>query len=115
MKHLLAILMMPAAASADPAAIENAVAKSEPGGWTVSVTLRHADTGWEDFADAWRVELADGTILATRKLSHPHVTEQPFTRSQTGIAMPEGTQSVEIRARTLTDGWGEETYSLKLR
>ena len=95
MKHILIILagLAPAAVSADPAAIVDATARQGAGGWTVSVTLRHADTGWEDYA---------------------HVTEQPFTRSQSGIAIPEGTVQAMIRARTLTDGWSRDTMALPL-
>ncbi|PZX15726.1 hypothetical protein LX81_02358 [Palleronia aestuarii] len=101
-------------ASADPAEIVDAVARPDASGWTISVTIRHADTGWEDFADGWRVELADGTILATRKIRHPHVVEQPFTRSEMGIAIPPDAGSVRIRARTSPEGWGGQTVELRI-
>ena len=64
-----------------------------------SVTLAHPDTGWDHFADAWRVELADGTVLGERVLVHPHEAEQPFTRSLSGVAIPEGVGQVFIRSR----------------
>ncbi len=114
MKYLVAALLFAWPAGADPAVVEDAFAKDEHGGWTISVTLRHADTGWEDYADAWRVELPDGKVLATRALTHPHVTEQPFTRSQTGIAIPEGVDAVEIRSRTTPDGWSDKSFRLVL-
>ena len=114
MYRFLILALLPMAAQADPAQIVGAVARMQGGAWTVSVTIRHADTGWEDYADAWRVELADGTVLATRDLEHPHVTEQPFTRSQTGIAVPGGTKSLKVRARTLPTGWDSRTYTLTL-
>lgn len=117
MKHALSCLVLglaAASAHADPAEIVDAQARMSGNSWTVSVTLRHGDTGWDDYADGWRVELADGTVLATRTLFHPHVEEQPFTRSQSGIAIPDGVTDVRIRAKTLTEGWGEETMSLNL-
>ena len=77
--------------------------------WRFDVTVAHADTGWEDYADGWRVELADGTILETRVLAHPHVDEQPFTRSLFDVAIPDGTDTVHIRASTNVTGWAEET------
>ena len=49
--------------------------------WQVNVTLRHADTGWDHYADAWRLVSPGGDMLGTRTLLHPHVDEQPFVRS----------------------------------
>lgn len=77
--------------------------------WRADVTLRHGDTGWDDYADGWRVETPGGRVLATRVLFHPHVDEQPFTRSQGGIAIPGTVAEVHIRARTNTDGWDAAT------
>jgi hypothetical protein len=47
--------------------------------------LRHGDTGWDDYADGWRIETPAGEVLGTRVLHHPHVEEQPFTRSLGGV------------------------------
>jgi hypothetical protein len=33
------------------------------GTWTFHVTVRHPDTGWEDYADGWDVVAPDGTVL----------------------------------------------------
>ena len=59
--------------------------------WSVDVTLRHADSGWDHYADAWRVVAGDGTVLGTRTLYHPHEHEQPFTRSLGAVAIAPGT------------------------
>ena len=83
--------------------------ESGAGGWTFRATLEHADTGWDDYADGWRVETSDGTILGERPLLHPHVDEQPFTRSLAGVTIPEGIAEVVIRARTSVEGWSEHT------
>lgn len=81
--------------------------------WTLYVTVRHPDTGWEDYADGWDVILPDGTVLKpdpdspfTRLLLHPHETEQPFTRSQSGIVIPADVTLVTVRAHDLVDGFG---------
>ena len=81
--------------------------------WTFSVTVSHPDTGWEDYADGWDVVLPDGTIVKpnasspfTRLLTHPHETEQPFTRSQSNIEIPEGITAVTVRAHDIVDGFG---------
>jgi hypothetical protein len=81
--------------------------------WTFHVTVQHPDTGWEDYADGWDVLTPDGTLLKpdpdsafTRLLLHPHVNEQPFTRSQGGIIIPPGVTQVRVRAHDLVDGYG---------
>ena len=48
----------------------------------------------------------DGEILATRILRHPHVEEQPFTRSLDKVELPEGSTSVRIRAGDSVHGLG---------
>ncbi|WP_341863652.1 hypothetical protein [Gymnodinialimonas sp. 57CJ19] len=110
MKYLIPLLFLATTpASADPAQILEVTAAQTASGWRFDVTLSHADTGWEDYADGWRVELADGTIAATRPLTHPHVDEQPFTRGTSGVSIPEDTTQVFVRARTNTDGWSDTT------
>jgi hypothetical protein len=86
----------------------------EQGGtWTFHVTVEHPDTGWEDYADGWDVLTPAGEVLRpdrssqfTRLLLHPHENEQPFTRSQSGIVIPEGVTQVRVRAHDIVDGYG---------
>ena len=82
--------------------------------FTFSVTVASADTGWEKYADAWEVVTPDGTVLATRVLTHPHVDEQPFTRSQDAIAIPDGVDTVTVRAHDTVAGWcgAEMTFAI---
>ena len=109
---LVAALAVPSAA--DEAEIVAATAERLGDRWTFSVTLRHGDTGWDDYADGWRVVLEDGTSLGERTLLHPHVEEQPFTRSLAGIRVPEGIRRVFVEARTNTGGWGAVRLPLDL-
>ena len=111
----LPILALGTGAFADDATIEGAEAHQSGDTWTFSVTLRHADTGWDDYADGWRVVSADGTVLGTRVLYHPHVEEQPFTRSLGGVEIPAGTDEVFIEARTNVDGWGAARKAVSLK
>lgn len=111
---LLPLLLAAGPALSDPARIVGAEATQAAGGWRFDVTLEHGDTGWDDYADGWRVELPDGTVLGTRVLTHPHVTEQPFTRSLSGVAVPEATATLRIRARTSQTGWDSQTSALTL-
>lgn len=115
MKHIAALLLLATPAFADDASIEAATAQASGAAWTFSVTLKHADTGWDDYADGWRVVLEDGTELGLRVLYHPHVTEQPFTRSLNGVKIPTGVDQVFIEARTNADGWGKARLAVSLK
>lgn len=88
--------------------------KASDGRWTISVTISHPDTGWDHFADGWEVLDPQGRRLGLRPLAHPHVDEQPFTRSLSGIVIPDGTDHVEIRARCSMDGWSGSRFRLDL-
>ena len=100
------------AGEADVVAAEAAVAAD--GTWRFSVTVRHADEGWDHYADAWDVVAPDGTVLATRILHHPHVDEQPFTRSLSGVVIPEDVATVTVRARDSVHGYGGATLEVVL-
>lgn len=88
---------------------------SRDGIWQVYTTLRHGDTDWEHYADAWRVVTDTGDILGTRTLLHPHVDEQPFTRSQGGIQIPNDTHIVYVEAHDKTHGWSPQRVQVDLR
>lgn len=105
---------LPFAALADPPTIEAVSAHKSSSGWNFDVTLAHPDTGWDHYADGWRVLDQDGTELAMRVLHHPHVQEQPFTRSIGGVQVPEGVKVVQIEARCLVDGWSGERIAITL-
>ena len=81
--------------------------------WTFHVTVSHPDTGWEDYADGWDVVTEGGEVLKlsssdpfTRLLLHPHENEQPFTRSQSGIAVPDDERILTVRAHDIVHGFG---------
>lgn len=111
---LPALALTAIAALAEGPQIVGAEATRQGEAWRFDVTLRHPDTGWEHYADGWEVLAPDGTRLGFRELLHPHVNEQPFTRSLGGVAIPEGIDTVTIRARCNVDGWGEETTTVSL-
>jgi hypothetical protein len=66
--------------------------------WDISVTVRHQDTGWDHYADWWRVVTPDGTELTRRVLLHPHEDEQPFTRDLLNVQIPPQYRSIIIEA-----------------
>ena len=79
---------------------------------TVSATVRSADTGEEKYADRWEVRTAGGQVLGERILAHPHVNEQPFTRSLTGLAIPDDVDEVVLIAHDSVVGFCGDTYTV---
>ena len=103
---------MPQAGQAD--VVRAQIHTAADGTCTVSATVRHADTGWEHYADRWEVVGPDGEVLATRKLWHPHVDEQPFTRSLSGVQIPPQFGHVSVRAGDSRHGLGGREVTLEV-
>ena len=99
---------------ADPPEIEAVRAQRDGETWRFDVTLSHPDTGWDHYADGWRVLDMAGNELGLRVLAHPHVQEQPFTRSLSGVKIPKETRQVQVQARCLVDGWNAWTTVISL-
>lgn len=90
-------------------------------GWTFHVTVTHPDSGWEDYCDGWDVVTEEGLVLKTREhdpftrlLLHPHENEQPFTRSQSRIRVPEDVKHLTVRAHDIVHGFGGKTVTMEL-
>jgi hypothetical protein len=115
--ELLAVfLLVPAAAWAGEVDVVDARAtRAADGSYGFDVTLRHEDEGWDHYADAWDVVAPDGTVLGTRVLYHPHVDEQPFTRSLSGVKVPAGVGEVTIRGHDKMHEYGGKEFPLELR
>jgi hypothetical protein len=79
-----------------------------------AVTVRHADTGWDHYADKWEVVDEKGAVLGTRVLLHPHVDEQPFTRRLSGVNIPDGVREITIRAHDSVHAYGGKEITLEL-
>jgi hypothetical protein len=79
-----------------------------------SVTLQHADEGWEHYANKWEIVAPDGTVLAERVLAHPHVEEQAFTRSLSGVVIPEGISHIIVRGRDSIHGLGDTEMKMRI-
>ncbi len=84
------------------------------GSWTFDVTLSSPYDSPERYADAWRVVGPDGTVFGERILLHDHAAEQPFTRSQSGIEIPDEVTTVTVEGRDQVSGWGGATMDVTL-
>ncbi len=93
---------------------EVTIVKKAPGTYDFQVTVQHADSGWDHYADKWDILDGDGTVLATRVLHHPHVDEQPFTRGLSGVAIDDVVKEVTVRAHDSEHGYGGQTITRSL-
>ncbi|WP_413860899.1 hypothetical protein [Tateyamaria sp.] len=117
MKHFsLALVIAAGPAWAEEPVIERVTAtRTAPETYRFDVTILHPETGWDHYADGWRVLDMDGNELGIRVLAHPHENEQPFTRSLGGVKIPNGTTQVQVQARDLPAGWNTGTTIVQLR
>ncbi len=101
------------ARAAEPSIVQVRAETNSDGTYDFHVTLRHPDTGWDHYADGWEVLGPDGKALGKRVLYHPHVNEQPFTRSQR-VRIPAGVTQVSVRAHCKRDGDGKTTFKVDI-
>lgn len=92
--------------------VDVGVEQAGDGTFRFDVTVRSADTGWDKYADLWEVRSPDGSVLGTRELAHPHVDEQPFTRSLSGVDIPGDVEQVVVAARDSVEGFCGETLEV---
>lgn len=90
------------------------VKSEENNKYSFDVTIFHNDEGWKHYADKWDIVAIDGSVLGTRVLLHPHVNEQPFTRSLSFVKIPKTISKVTIRAHCSIHEYGGKTVSVDL-
>lgn len=89
-------------------------ASNEGDTWTFDVTISSPYDSAERYADGWRVIGPDGAILGEHELGHDHASEQPFTRTQSGVEIAADVDSVTIEGRDQANGFGGKTYVVAL-
>lgn len=82
--------------------------------YSLSVTMSSEYDTPERYADGWRVLDPEGNVLATMELGHDHASEQPFTRSQSGLEIQEGVEMVTIEGHDLENGYGGATVDVEV-
>ena len=92
--------------------VDVVVSAQQGGSFTFEVTVSSTESGWDKYADAWEVRGADGAVLGVRELVHPHESEQPFTRSLSGVDVPASVGHVTIAARDSVLGFCGETMTV---
>jgi hypothetical protein len=97
-----------------PDVIDVEVTSSPDGTWAFAVTIRSPYDSPDRYADAWRVLGPDGEEYGRRILTHDHAGEQPFTRSVSGVEIPDAVTEVTVQGRDLLSGWGGATVLVDL-
>ena len=110
----IVVFLMVNLATAGQADILDAKALPSGDGWRFTVSIEHADSGWEHYADAWRVVTENGDLLGERTLMHPHESEQPFTRSLDGVKIPKNIKVVYIEAHDSVHSWSSQRVKIDL-
>jgi len=82
--------------------------------WRADVTLKHADSGWKHYADTWRLVDEYGNEIGKRTLYHPHVNEQPFTRSLSDFHIPESKKIIFAEAHDNKHGWSTQRIQIDM-
>ena len=118
-KSLLLILLFlvfwgPSSFAGEADVVEVKVSKSGKNSYNFTVTVLHKDTGWKHYANKWDIIDEKGIVLGTRVLHHPHVEEQPFTRSLSGVEIPDNIKAVKVRAYDSVHEYGGKVVSIKL-
>lgn len=111
---LLALSMAGLSYGGEADVIEVKVVKSGEDTYQFQVTVLHDDEGWKHYANKWDIVAPDGTVLGTRTLYHPHVGEQPFTRSLSGVKIPKTISTVTIRAHDSVHEYGGKAVTVGL-
>lgn len=111
---VLALVFAGTATFADAPKAIAAHATQSDGVWTIAVTIDHSDSGWDHYAKGWAVLAPDGSRIGYRELTHPHVDEMPFTRSLSGLKIPDDIAFVTIRPKCSLVGWAAEGVKLEL-
>jgi len=97
-----------------PDVVDAAATLEANGTWTFVATLSSPYDSPDRYADAWRVVGPDGTVYGIRELTHDHANEQPFTRNQSGIEIPDDVDTVTVEGRDQLSGWGGATVDVEL-
>ena len=111
---ILLFLLTTSALAGEADVLEVNVVPSTGNTFNFEVTVQHADEGWDHYADAFEILTVEGEVLAVRTLYHPHVNEQPFTRSLNNVVIPYSIGEVIIRARDSEHAYGGEEIRVEI-
>lgn len=115
-KLIFYLLIFPAAIAwaGEADVVSGVLTETAAGVYRVDVTVQHADEGWDHYANKWEVVGPDESILGTRILHHPHINEQPFTRSLANVKISDDIDKVTLRAHDSIHGYGGRIMAVEV-
>jgi hypothetical protein len=111
---LFLVFWAPSSFAGEADVVDVKVSKGGNNSYSFTVTVLHKDSGWDHYANKWDIIDGDGIVLGTRTLHHPHVEEQPFTRSLSGVEIPDNIRAVTVRAHDSVHEYGGKVVNLEL-
>ena len=94
--------------------IIDATFTSSNGSYRFNVTVSSPYDSAKRYADAYRIMSESGEVFGIRELAHDHAYEQPFTRSVSGVKIPDDVRTLIIEGRDQQYGWGGKTFTIEL-
>ena len=111
---LLLLLWNSSSPAGEADIVDVKTSKNSDNSYSFTVTVLHKDTGWNHYANKWDIIDQQGTVLATRILHHPHVEEQPFSRSLSGVTIPANIKTVTVRGHDSVHEYGGKVVNIEL-
>ena len=107
MKKFLLLIISIFLYANEPKIIDVKADRANDNSYNFHVTVKHNDVSNDHYVNRWEVVDEKGNILAIRILFHPHINEQPFTRSLYGIDLPLNIEKVYVRAKDIVHGYSK--------
>lgn len=95
-----------------PDVIDAELTSNDDGTWQLSVTLSSPYDSPERYANGWRVFGEDGEVLGEHTLTHDHADEQPVTRTQGALSIPDNVDLITIEGSDTANGYGGQTLDV---
>jgi len=95
-----------------PDVVDVEITADGDGTYALEITISSTYDTPERYADGWRVLDPDGEELGVMELTHDHASEQPFTRTHSGLEIPDGVTSVTVEGHDQANGYGGATQTV---
>lgn len=97
-----------------PELLDVEASETGDGTFDFSVTISSPYDSPARYADGWRVLGENGEVYGEMTLGHDHASEQPFTRTQTGVEIPADVKTVLVEGHDTDNGYGGNRLTVDL-